>query len=147
MAIIIVALNLLDMGCRCDAWYLVEFAKKVRQSWVVFDPLTVTLKVSDIDRIKTNQGREESPVRLGDLIAHQVAVGGQDGLDPIERSEKFSESFLISILAGCEATSVHAVVDRVVNALIDRIDFRRSSSGYKSSVEPVIRRRQSSASG
>ena len=54
------------MRCRCDAWYLVEFAKKVRQT-VVLDPLTVTLKVSDIDRIKTNQGREESPVRLGDL--------------------------------------------------------------------------------
>ena len=92
----------------------------------------------DIDRIKTNQGREESPVCLGDLIARQVAFGGQDGLDPIQRSEEFCKSFLISILAGCEATSIHTVVDGVVDPVVDRIDFREQIFRHKSSLEPVI---------
>src|SRR5690606_14619416 len=95
------------------------------QVGVLRQALQVALEVAVIDGIEADQGREEAPVRLGDAIAHQIALPAQERLKLIERGEQCLELLFIDVLTGGESYLVHAIVDGVVNPGVDGIDLRQ----------------------
>ena len=105
-----------------DPRRLVEIAQIVRQVRIVVDAAQVALEVADIDRIEAHQRREQPPVRLGLLRAHEVTVAAKLRLEIVECREQLKERFFVGRLRGREAGTVDAVVHALVDPLVDAID-------------------------
>ncbi len=78
--------------------------------------------MSDIDRVEADQRREQPDVGLGQVVTEQKAPVGEPLLKPIERFEQREHRFFIGGLRGREARLIDAVVERVVDPSIDRVD-------------------------
>jgi len=49
---------------------------------------TITPGTAATDLIETDEGDEETEVRLGELVPHKVPLPGQDPLAPVQRREE-----------------------------------------------------------
>ena len=91
-----------DVVARChgrgDAGHLIELAHIVRQVRIVGDALPVAFEQREIGDVEAHQSREQAPVRLGDLIADQIALARQPRLEPVECREKPVIGFVIGRL-------------------------------------------------
>jgi hypothetical protein len=67
--------------------------------------------MTDIDRVEWHKGREKTPVGLGDRVAGQVVLVGQDVLEPVEGGEECIDRLRVGRLTGGEAGPVDAIVD------------------------------------
>ena len=76
-----------------------------------------------VDRIEADQRREEPPIGLGDPVAGQITLARQPRLDEVQGREQGVEGGFVGLLAAGKAALVDAVVERVVNARVDGVDF------------------------
>ena len=88
----------------------------------------VTLKMLDIDRIKSDYSREKPNVRLSNIGPKIEGLAlflglGEMRLDSVEGSKERCYGFTVGFLRCCEAGSVDAVVDVVVSPFICGFDF------------------------
>ncbi len=72
MAAIVVVFDVGDVDGRGDARVLVQIADLSREVRIIGNTTEVAFKVPDINRIKPQQRREQTPVRLGQVIPHQI---------------------------------------------------------------------------
>ena len=74
VAAVIVRLDVVQVDRLGHARHLVEVAQVVRQVRIVGDPPQIALEMPDIDRIETDERREQPPVGLGDAVPDKVAL-------------------------------------------------------------------------
>ena len=120
---VIVALDVLHVHRLRHARLLIEIAHIAGEVRIVGDAADIAFEMADIDRIEPQQRRKQPPVRLGDRGAGQIAPRRQPLVQPVERLEERADRLLIGVLRGGEAGFVDAVIDRVVNSLVQRIDL------------------------
>lgn len=65
-------LDVLEVHGLFDAGDLIELPKVAAQVGIVGDPANVSLKVAEIDRIETHQGREQAPIRFRQTVTDQI---------------------------------------------------------------------------
>src|SRR5262249_56241317 len=70
------------------------------------------------------EGGEEPPVGFGEPVAAEVTPTGEPLLQPVEGREERHDRLLVGFLGRRETGSVDAVVERLVDAAIDRVDLR-----------------------
>src|SRR5690606_3342473 len=95
VALVVVALDVLEVDGVGDAGNLVELAQVARQVREVGDAPAIALEVAVVDRIEAHQRREQAPVRLGDAIADQVALSGEPSIELVERCEQLLEGLRV----------------------------------------------------
>ncbi len=123
MALIIMSFDVVGMERRGDRAGLIEVADIAEKIGIVGYPPDIAFEMTDIDKVETQQRRQQPDVGLGEAIAAQVAAVGQPLLKKIERLEQRADRLLISLLSRREARAVDAVVQRRVDARIERVDF------------------------
>src|SRR6185437_3363426 len=123
VAPIVMRLEHPEIDCLGHAGCPVKGARVIPQCRILVDVAQVAFEMAVMDGIEAHQGREEPPIRLGGAVADEMALPPEARLDPIERAEERRNRLLIGLLARGEAGLVDAVVDRVVNARVDRIDI------------------------
>jgi len=69
MTAVIVVLDVLHVDRLAHTGPLIKLTYVSPEVRVVDDPFQVALEVTVVDGIKSNQGREQTPVCLGDLVA------------------------------------------------------------------------------
>ena len=106
-----------------DARHRVKLAHIVQQVRKVGDAVPVALEQREIGDVEAHQGREQPPVRLGDLVADQITLAGEPRLDVVERGEQRVVGFLVGRLRFGEAAAINAVIDVVVDLGIDAVDL------------------------
>src|SRR5690349_8953330 len=74
MAHIIVPLDVIEIYRLFDPRPLIKLAQIVRKIWIVGDPAQIAFEVTDINRIETNERREQPPVGFSDAIASEIAA-------------------------------------------------------------------------
>ena len=75
----------------------------------VADRAEVALEVTDIHRVKANDGDEQPDVRFRELAADEIVLAVQNLLEPVERLEERDDGCLVRLLRRREAGLVHAV--------------------------------------
>lgn len=73
--------------------------------------------MTEVDGIKAHQGGKEAHVSFGDVIAHQVAAGGQALFHPIQGVPQALVGLLVGILGASETATIDPVVDFGVDTL------------------------------
>ena len=74
VAAIIVPFDLVDAHCFGDTWYLIKLAQIIPQIGIVGDAAQIALEMTEIDRIKADERREQPPVRFGDLLSREITL-------------------------------------------------------------------------
>lgn len=70
-----------------DARDEVQLAHVVQQVRIVGDAPLVAFEQGEISDVETNQRREQTPIGLGDLPAHQISLPAQPRFEVVERGE------------------------------------------------------------
>ena len=73
----------------------------------------------EIDGVEAHERWEQPPVGFGRGIADQVAVPVQAAFQIVKGREQRVERFLVKLLAAPEAAFVNAVVEGVVDAVVE----------------------------
>ncbi|CAM2794067.1 hypothetical protein DEAB109302_00980 [Dermacoccus abyssi] len=81
--------------------------------------VAVALQVAVVDGVETREGREEAHVGLGDVLAHEVATGGEALLEPVHRLEQLRVRSLKAALLRGETDTVDARVAAAEDAFHD----------------------------
>ena len=115
---VVVRLDVGDVDGPGDAGMLVQVPGVVPEIRVIDEPAQVALEMPEIHRVEAHQGREQTPVRLGDRGAEQIPACRQALLEKVERAEQFRDGFLVGFLGRRETGPVDAVVDGAVDALV-----------------------------
>ena len=76
-----------------------------------------------IHRVESNDCGEQTDIRFGQVFPRQVTVRPQQLLQSIQFGEQSIKRFFISLLRCGKPRTVHAVVDRRINPLVQRIDL------------------------
>ena len=82
----------------------------------------------DIDDVEAQQRGQEPDIGFRDLVSTEVAALREAGVEKIQGLEQRADRFLVGLLRGCEARLVDPIVDRVVDARIQRVDFVRAAA-------------------
>lgn len=69
------------------------------------------LEVANVDTVKSDESRVQTDICLGEGRASEVALTGENLLDPIESGKDFSHSLVIGLLLGRKTRTVHSIVD------------------------------------
>lgn len=120
---VVMALDVVEVHGPGDAGLLEEVFQVGVEVGVVHDAAEVALEVAVVHGVETDEGDEEFPVQLGDLVAHQVATGGEAGLQFVQGFKQGADVLLIRGLGGGEAGLVDAVVHGFVDAWVEGIDL------------------------
>ena len=123
VAAVVVIFDVVKVDRFGDARPLIQFACIGEEVGIVDQPLQIALEMADIDRIETHQRREQPPIGFGNPFADQISLLGQACVQLSKGFEQRPYSIFVSVLAGCEARFVNAVVNAVVDFGIDVIDF------------------------
>jgi hypothetical protein len=83
----------------------------------------VAFEMADVDRIEADERREQADIGFGDPLADQIALARQPRLEFIGGLEQRAHRLLIGVLQGREAGAIDAVVDRLEDLLVERIDL------------------------
>ena len=94
-----------------------------RQIGIVDNTAEIALEEAVIGDIKTNQGDERPPIRLGKPLAQEVGLSFQPLLQCVQTVEHIGYSRLIRRLAHGESGPVDAVVEALVYPLVQRVDL------------------------
>ena len=124
VALVVVALDVPEIHRFGDAGHLVELAQETRQVRVVGDAAQVALEVAHVHRVEADERGEQPPVGFGQRVAAGVAGFRQAFFQPVESSEQWYYRIFIGLLGRRETGLVHAIVDVVVDAAVDLVDFR-----------------------
>src|SRR5215218_664501 len=116
---VVVALDVVEVDGLRDPGHLVEVAQVRVQAGVVRDPPQVALEVAVVDGVEAHQRREQPPVGERLRVAHQVALAPEALVEHVERVEEREHGLLVGLLRGREAGPVDAVVERLVDALVE----------------------------
>ena len=106
-----------------DARDRIEFTHVVQEIWIIGDPVPVAFEQREIGNVETHQRGEQPPVGLGDLIADQIALASEPGLDLIERGKQRVVGFVVGGLRAGKAAAIDAVVDGGIDLRVDPIDL------------------------
>ena len=123
VAVIVVPFYVVHVDRLGDPRHLVKIAQIVRQARVVLDAPQITLEVAEIDGVETHKRCEQPPVGLGRRVTDEVALLAQAALQIVQSCEQGVEGVFVKFLAAAKAAFVDAVVERVVNALVERVDL------------------------
>lgn len=93
-----VPLDVLEIHSPGDARPLIEATSICSQVRIIDEAAQVALEMSDINCIEPDQRREQTPVRLRELIAGEETAHRESLLEPVESLEERSDSFLIGRL-------------------------------------------------
>ena len=72
VALIVMLLDMLEIGRPCDTGMLIELAGESPEIGVVHDAAQVAFEVSDIDSVESHQCREQPPIGLGKTPAAEI---------------------------------------------------------------------------
>ena len=125
------ALDVVHVHSRRNAWVQVKLAQVARQVREVLNTIAVAFEVPDIHRVKASQRREQPPVGLRDRLPEQEGAAGQSGFDHVQGAKQFAESALVGVLCGSEAAAIDAVVDVLIEKIIDSVDFLAQGFGIE----------------
>ncbi len=112
-----------EVHCLADARALVQLAQPAGEIRIVFDAPQVALEVSVVHRIEAHQGGEQADIGLGQVFAGQVAAFAEQAFQVVQLLEQLDEGLLVGVLASGEASTVHAVVDRRIDASVEAFDL------------------------
>ena len=118
-------LDMVEMYRLGHARDLIERARVVPQFGEIHQAVAIAFEVAVVDRIETQQRREEPPVCFGDLLAKQEGLRAETALEPVKHREQLLIRFLIGGLRCGEAGAIDAVVDRRIDLRVQRVDVRR----------------------
>src|SRR5215470_18444654 len=124
VASVVVAFDVIEVDRLGDAGMLVEVAGVRPEIRVVGEPAEVALEVVVVHRVEADERREEPPVGFGEPIAAEVTPAREPFLEPVEGREERHDRLLVGFLRRRKAGSVDAVVERLVDAGVDRVDLR-----------------------
>ncbi len=122
VAVVIVPDDVVEMDRFGDAGPLIQIARIGPEVGIVDQSATVALEVQVIDGIEPHQRREKPPVGFCRPVAEKETRVGKPTLQPVERVEKRADGGIVRFLRGGEARLVDAVVDRRIDALVQRFD-------------------------
>ena len=74
MCHIVVPLDMVEIDGLGDAVGLVEIFEITEQAWVIDDATEVAFEVAVIDRIESDQGDEQPPVRFDEFRAEEITL-------------------------------------------------------------------------
>src|SRR5665213_1458501 len=74
LAAVIVSFDLIDAHRAGNSRHLIKLAKITPHIGIVGDAAQVAFEMAVVDRVEANERREQPPIRLGDLVAHQIAL-------------------------------------------------------------------------
>ena len=123
MTAIVVGFDVLHGHGRSNIGLLVKIPDVPGQVGVVIDTAKIAFEMAEIHGVEANEGCEQAPICFSDLGAEQVSGVVQLFFQPIEGFEQWDNGFFIGGLSCCESRFVNTVVDRVVNAFVDLVDF------------------------
>ncbi len=72
---VVVVFDVFEIHRLGNPWPLVNLPQPVRQVRIIGNASQVALEVAVIDRVESNQRREQADVRFGQVLAGQVAIG------------------------------------------------------------------------
>jgi hypothetical protein len=75
--LVVVALDVVEIGRLAEAGALVEVAGVGPELRVVDEAAEVALEVADVDGVEAGQGREEADVGVGEAVADEEALTGE----------------------------------------------------------------------
>ena len=128
---VVVVLDVGEVHGGCHARPLVQLTQPAMQARIVEDALLVALEVTVVDRVEADQGGEQAPVCLGQVLAGQVALPAQALFKPVQLAEQVVVGFFVGVLGGREAGPVHAVVHPWVDARVERVDLAMQGLGIQ----------------
>ena len=67
--------------------------------------------MANIDTVKSDEGCVQTDVRLGEGGASEVALTGQDLLDPVESGKHLPHCLVVGLLLGRKSGTIHSIVD------------------------------------
>jgi hypothetical protein len=76
-----------------------------------------------IDGVEPDEGGEEANVRLGDAVAHQVALALESLREPVQAVEQPAIRLFVGVLGAGEPAAVDPVVDVLEHHLVDLVDL------------------------
>lgn len=123
VALVVVPLDVVDVHGLVHARQGKERVQETRQVRIVHDPAQVAFEVAVIDRIEADQCREQADIGFGDLSACQPVAILQPVFKPVQRVENAAGRFLIRVLRRGEPRAVDAVVQRRIDAVVQRVDL------------------------
>src|SRR5690606_23554782 len=120
---VVVLLDLLEVDRVAEAGGLEQVARVGPQHRHLGELLPVALEVTVVDGVEPHERDPQPDVGLGDGVPDEVAAGGEPLGQRVEAREERPVGLLVGGLAPREAALVHAVVDVVVDDLVDLVDL------------------------
>lgn len=128
---IVARLDQFEIRSLFDARPLVELAQVVGEIGVVLKAIKVTLEMTVVNEIESQQCRKGPPVGLGDSLSNEIAALGKPFLQGIEAMEHFADRLVVSPLSLGKSRTVNTVVQVLVHELIHFVDFAAQLLGVK----------------
>ena len=69
------------------------------------------LEVAHVDTVKSDESCVQADICLGEGGAGEVALTGQDLLDPVEGREHLPHRLVVGLLLGRKTRAIHSIVD------------------------------------
>ena len=69
------------------------------------------LEVAHVDTVKSDESCVQADICLSEGGASEVALMGQDLLDPVKGGEHLSHCLVVGLLLGRKARTIHSIVD------------------------------------
>ena len=66
MTLVVMSLDMIHVYGLMDAGHLVQSSRVRPHVWKIGEPLQVAFEMTDINRIESNQGGKQPPIRLGE---------------------------------------------------------------------------------
>ncbi len=79
--------------------------------------------MADIDRIKAQERREQTPVGFCQAWTRQISLCWKRIFQFVECIEQLAECFFIGILCGGKARTIDAIVDVRIDEVVQRINL------------------------
>jgi hypothetical protein len=118
---VVMPLDVVEVDGIRHSRYLVDVAGVGPEVRVIYQTAQVALEMHVVDGIEAEQRREEANIGLSQLGAQQVAPRRQPFLQPIEPREECSYRRLIGGLGHRESRPVDAVIDFVIDDIVDLV--------------------------
>lgn len=129
---VVVVLDVVHVDRLGDLGQLVDAASVLQDVGVVLlDALDVALEVSVVDWIEANDGGPQADICLSQSVTDKIVRLAQDLLNAVQGIEQGVHVVLVRGLSGGKARLVYAVIDRVVDPLVDGIDLAAQLLGIE----------------
>src|SRR5580692_11406157 len=120
---VIVTLDVIEVHGLGDAANLIEVAQITVKIRIIHDPAKITLKVTVVDRIETDERYEESPIGFDWTLSKEIAAIRQALLHGVDRRKDFVGGAFVGLLRRCKTRAVDAVVEGYVEEIVELVDL------------------------